>query len=104
MLRSPHHLAEETETPRKEVEKDPVDRSPILDEMHLVTRATGLGDDVGHLLNLPLGTAEGTELRCVSGCPGRHTMVGGWSRVRVDVPSSLLDDGRACPWSCAEVR
>ena len=31
-----------------------------------VTGTPRLGDDVGHLLDLPLGTAEGTELLNVS--------------------------------------
>jgi hypothetical protein len=47
----------------------------------LVTRTPRLGNDLGHLVNLPLRTAEGTELFCVSACSG------GVSEV-VDVPSS----------------
>jgi len=31
-----------------------------------MTRTPRLGDDLGHLVNLSLGTAEGTELCCVS--------------------------------------
>jgi hypothetical protein len=34
----------------------------------LVTRTPRLGDDVGHLLNLSLRAAEGTELCGVSVC------------------------------------
>jgi hypothetical protein len=30
--------------------------------MDLVTRPSGLRDDLLHLVNLPLGTADGTEL------------------------------------------
>lgn len=35
---------------------------PDMETSHLVSSGPGAGDDVGHLLDLGLGTAEGTEL------------------------------------------
>jgi hypothetical protein len=46
----------------------------------LVTRTPRLGDDVGHLLNLSLRAAEGTELCGVSVCLLRCCMRGDCGR------------------------
>ena len=45
---------------------DPVVLDLLWAGMRLVTCTPRLGDDVGHLLNLPLRTTEGTELVGVS--------------------------------------
>ena len=69
----------------------------------LVTGTTRLGDDLGHLVDLPLGTAESTELRYVS---IRRILKGEGREGRGDenVPSSLRDGGHACPWSYGAIR
>lgn len=75
-------------------------------ERSVVAGTTGLLDDVGHLLDLPLGTAEGTELGDVSTRFVTTVAVGGsgWCAAGKDVPSSLRGGGRACPWHFGATR
>jgi hypothetical protein len=64
-----------------------------------VTSATGLGDVVGHLVNLSLGATEGTKL-----CLVLAGVFPGWGGVGQGVLFSLRACGHACPWSCGEVQ
>jgi hypothetical protein len=61
----------------------------------LVTSTAGLSDDALELVDLGLGTAEGTELLC-------KLVLISWGDfgVRFDVLSSWRAYGHACPWSC----
>ena len=62
---------------------------------HLMTGTARLGDHALELVDLGLGTAEGTELRCELVLYRGVNAVSGF-----DVLSSWRAYGHACPWSC----